>query len=357
MALSTSGLFLTHGSAEAQAARAASAGLRRTDDVVRINANENPLGPSKAALEAMAKLGTEGGRYAWKQEHEFVNRVAEIEQVPPEYVLTFAGSSDPLHRAVLAFTGPDKSFVGANPGYEAGFRATKITGGRAIEVPMTTALAHDVKGMCSADPGAGLLYICNPNNPTGTTTTRDDILYALANKPAGSILVVDEAYIHLSDEQTVAPLVAKHADLLVLRTFSKLYGMAGIRLGLAIANPEILDKLKTWGMGSVSGTAVAAGLASINEPKLITERRSYIKSVREETFSFLDKHNYKFRPSVSNCFMLEVGRPAKEFATAMAERGVLVGRSWPVWPTEPRITVGNREEMKKFCSAMTAVMA
>ena len=124
--------------------------------------------------------------------------MAEVEGVSRDHVMPFAGSSDPLHRAVLAFTGPDKSFVVADPGYEAGERAAAFVGAKTIKVPLRKDWSHDVHAMAEADPNAGVIYVCNPNNPTGSLTPKEEIEYLVANKPKGAIVLLDEAYIHLS---------------------------------------------------------------------------------------------------------------------------------------------------------------
>ena len=356
MALAAAGLALPRGSSEGELAYAALR-TRPPAGAIRLNSNENPLGPSRAALDAMQQLGAEEGRYAFQADRELRARIAELEGLRPEYVETFNGSSDPLHRAVLAFTGPDRAYVYGEPGFEAGWQAAKISGAPAIAVPLTPTLAHDATAMCAASPTAGLLYLCNPNNPTGTTTPREQIIWALANKPAGSILLVDEAYIHFSDELSVVDLVDSHGDLLVLRTFSKLYGMAGLRMGLAIAQPPVLDQLRSYGSTISSITGVTAARVSIDDPTLVPTRRAYTKQAREETFAFLTKYGYGYHPAVSNCFMLDAKRPASELATAMREQNVLIGRSWPVWPNYARVTVGTPEEMRQFCTALRAVTA
>ena len=135
---------------------------------------------------------------------------------------------------MLAFTSPSKPFVTADPGYEAGERAAKFIGAKVIRVPLTKSYAHDVKAMAAANPNAGLIYICNPNNPTGTLTPREDIEWLLENKPKGSILLLDEAYIHIAGAPMCSDLVAKDKDIIILRTFSKIYGMAGLRAGAAL---------------------------------------------------------------------------------------------------------------------------
>ncbi len=358
LALGAAGAFVPAGSAEASLAQAAVP--RRwaaAPGLVRLNSNENPLGPSRAALEAVARLGTEHGRYPFQQERDLIALIAAQEGVPESHVAVFNGSSDPLARAIFAFTGPTRSVVYAEPGYEAAKNSASLTGARAIPVPLTSAIAHDVSAMCTADPQAGLIYICNPNNPTGTITPRAQIVAALDAKPKDALLLVDEAYIHLSDEQTVAPLTASRSDLLVLRTFSKLYGMAGMRMGLSIAQPAVLEKLRAYGMLTASAAGIAAARASIEERGLVAERRAYVRRAREETFAALDKMGVKYHRSVSNCFMLDAGRPAPELAKAMAAQGVLIGRAWPVWPNWARITVGTPDEMRRFVQVLGQAMA
>jgi histidinol-phosphate aminotransferase len=184
---------------------------------VLINANENPLGPCKAACEAIAAIAHKGGRYDIDGETEKLTATfAKQNGLKESYIAVYAGSSEPLHFTVLAFTSPTKGFVTADPSYEA-----KTSGAKISKVPLTSDYAHDVKAMLAADPNAGVYYICNPNNPTGSLTSKADIVWALENKPKGSILLVDEAYIHLSDSPSVLDMVAADKDLIVLRTFSK----------------------------------------------------------------------------------------------------------------------------------------
>jgi histidinol-phosphate aminotransferase len=328
-------------------------------DAVKINANENPLGPCPEAADATYNVVKKGGRYLYEETFTFARTVAEMEGLRPEYVQPFAGSSDPLHRTVLAFCSPTRGFVVADPGYEAGGRAASYVGARVASVPLTKDYAHDVRAMVKADPDAGVIYICNPNNPTGTLTPRADIEWALANKPAGSIILLDEAYIHLSKAlaENCADLAAKDKDIIVLRTFSKLYGMAGLRAGLALGRPELLSKLRMYQAGALPVTAMVGARASLEAKNLVPERRKIIGDVREDVFEFLDKHNISFIRSDSNCFMLDAKRPAEEFIRAMRDRKIYVGRVWPSWPTYSRITIGTKEEMQKFKSALVEVIA
>jgi histidinol-phosphate aminotransferase len=325
-------------------------------DAVMINSNENPMGPCPEALEVMYGVVRNGGRYMFEKSFELAETLAEIEGVPASHVRAFAGSSDPLHRSVLAFTSPSKSYVAADPGYEAGENAARFIGAKVIRVPLTKSHAHDVRAMASADPNAGLIYVCNPNNPTGTLTSRADIEWLLANKPSGSIVLLDEAYIHFSGAAPCCDLAATRKDIIVLRTFSKLYGMAGIRAGVAIGRPELIAKIAAYGNGMMPVAGMAGATASLKVKNLLAERRKLMASVRNETFEFLDKHKYSFIPSESNKFMLDVKRPGQQFARAMAAEKVLVGRVWPAWPEHVRVTIGTKDEMAKFRTALLKVM-
>jgi histidinol-phosphate aminotransferase len=333
-------------------------GARRAmdPDMVRISSNENPLGPCKEGLEAMAKVAPYGGRYSpFGEQGEFVTAIAEIEGVKETYVAPFAGSSDPLHRVSCAFTSPTRSWVMANPGYGGG--APEFIGSKTTRVPLRENHSHDVEAMIKADANGGVYYVCNPNNPSGTVTARKDIEYLLANKKKDAIVVVDEAYIHFSETaQPCNDLVAADKDIIVLRTFSKVYGMAGIRAGFAMGRPDLLAKLRPFGVGFLPITGLACATASLKTKGLVAERRGINKRIRENTFAFLEKKGIPFIKSETNFFMMEVHRSGTEFAQALAAQKVMIGRVWPAWPTKVRVTVGTQEEMDKFTAAVTKVM-
>jgi histidinol-phosphate aminotransferase len=211
--------------------------------------------------------------------------------------------------------------------------------------------------MLAAGPDAGLFYVCTPNNPTGTLTSHSDIEFLVAHKPKGSIVLVDEAYIHFADASSAIDLVKADQDVVVLRTFSKVYGMAGLRCGFAIARPDLLEKVGAFaGWSPMPITALAAAMASLKEPQLVPERKHINATIREETFQWLSRNGNSFIPSQSNCFMLDTKRPAKDAIAAMAAQNVFVGRVWPVWPTHVRVTVGTQPEMERFQMAFDRMM-
>lgn len=326
-------------------------------DAVRIDSNENPLGPCREAREAMYKAVDGGGRYGDEETQVFCETLAAQEGVPAECVRAYPGSSLPLYHSVLAYCSPQKSLVIAEPSYESPSRAARFIGAPVVNVPLTREYAHDVRAMAAGGANAGMFYVCTPNNPTGTVTSRADIDWLVANKPAGSIVVIDEAYMHIAGAAPCTDLVAKGKDVVILRTFSKIYGMAGLRAGAAIARPDLLERLGKFYAGFMPVTGVAGATASLRAAYLVPERRKIIAGVREDVFGFLEKNRFSYVPSVSNKFMVDVRRPGGEVIAALRQEHVYIGRVWPVWPTHVRVTVGTKEEMARFKTALLKVTA
>ena len=324
---------------------------------VQIDANENPLGPCDHACAAMADMLHQTGRYDFTRTGKLSEIFAEQHDLKPENVYVYGGSSEPLQFSVLAFTSPTRPYVTADPGYEAGMRAAESNGAPVVKVPLTATHAHDVKAMLAAAPNGGVFYICNPNNPTGTITPREDIEYALANKPAGSILLIDEAYIHFSDHATPSlDMVKAGKDVIVLRTFSKIYGMAGLRCGLAVGRPDLLAKLDPYGQNPMPVLALVSANTSLLRPELVPKRKAINAGIRDQTFAWLTANRYTYIPSESNCFMIDTKRPGHQVMAAMAAKDVYIGRVWPIMPTWVRITVGTSDDMQKFQTAFKQVM-
>jgi histidinol-phosphate aminotransferase len=322
-----------------------------------IDANENPLGPCQSARDAMAAILPRGGRYSDELTDELVNTFAQMEGLTPEYVHATVGSTPGLSHTVFAFTSAQKSYVTADPGFELGMFAAEHNGARVVKVPLTKTHAHDVKAMLAAAPDGGVFYICSPNNPTGTLTPHSDIEYLVANKPNGSIVLVDEAYIHFTETPSALDLVKAGKDVIVLRTFSKVFGMAGLRCGLFIARPDLAESVLERGASNFMPiTAVVAATASLQDPTLVPERRRINAGIRQQTFQFLERNGFTYIPSESNCFMVDTRRPGQEVRDAMAKENVMIGRVWPAMPTWVRVTVGTQDEMAKFQSAFQKVM-
>jgi histidinol-phosphate aminotransferase len=324
---------------------------------VMIDANENPLGPCTSAREAAAAIVAQGGRYSDWLTDDLVNTLAETEGLKPEQIRVYPGSSEPLHHTVAVFASPQRSYVTADPGYEAGMFNAEAIGAKVVKVPLTKTYAHDVKAM-AAISDAGVFYVCSPNNPTGTLTRHSDIEYLVENKPKGSVVLIDEAYIHFCDAPSAMDLVKAGKDVILLRTFSKIYGMAGLRCGAVFARPDLIEKIETYaGWNAMPITALVAASASLNDKQLVPERKRINARVRGEVFAWLDKNGYSYVPSEANFFMLDTKRPAKPAIDAMAKQNVYIGRIWPSMPTYTRITIGTAPEMEQFQAAWQKVMS
>ncbi len=329
-------------------------------EVIRITSNENPMGPSKEGIEAMARVGPLGWRYNPQGENlEFEGLLQSTENVKPGYVDGYPGSSVPLANCAPAFTSPTRSWVMGQPGYGNG--AGRFVGNKVIQVPLRKDYSHDVQAMIKADPNAGAFYICNPNNPTGTMTSRADFEYILANKKKDAVLIIDEAYVHFAGPEMMSTeLVRQDKDVVVLRTFSKIYGMAGLRAGALYGRPDLLAKVSEYGKGGhlpVTATACAAASMKVG-PSLMKERLAINKRNRELAFEHLDKLGVTYTPSTSNFFMMSVkGMTGVQVGEAMAAKKImLAGNRWPEWPQHIRVTVGTYEEMTKFNAALDQVI-
>jgi histidinol-phosphate aminotransferase len=349
--------FAQDDAAPARGGRAAS----MDPDVVRITSNENPMGPSKEGLEAIAKVSPLAWRYTPVGDNtEFAALLASTENVKPDYVLSYPGSGTPLANLVPAFTSPTRAWVMASPGYGSG--ASKDIGNKVVHVPLRKDYTHDVEAMIRMAPTGGAYYVCNPNNPTGTMTPRKDIEYLLAHKPKDAVVVIDEAYVHFSGRDNMSTdLVRADKDVVVLRTFSKLYGMAGLRAGAAYGRPDLLAKLAKMGRtANLAVPTMACAAASLKvETALIKERMALNKANREMAFAQIAKLTGAAAiPSEANFFMLSVkGMTGPDINKAMAAKKILLaGHRWPEWPEHIRVTVGTSEEMAKFNAALAQVV-
>jgi histidinol-phosphate aminotransferase len=332
------------------------------DEIVFISMNENPLGPAQSALDAICKMATVGNRYHGEVVQSTVSTALDLFGLKRGYVGMFPGSAGPLNLALMSHIGPGKALVYGDPSYEQGSGVADMVGAPKFAVKLTSTYAHDVRAMVAATTKAGAYYIVNPNNPTGTVTPKADIEWLLKNKPAGSVVIVDEAYHDFSNEDSCIDLVAADHDIIVTRTFSKIYGMAGIRAGLVFAKPEYFQKFRAIApyaptLASVSVTSAAAAQAALLDKELVPLRRKINADVRSETLEFLAKRGYSVVPgSQTNFFMVDAKRPGGEFQSAMLGENVAIGRTWASMPTYVRVSVGSRGEMAKFQAAFVKCM-
>jgi histidinol-phosphate aminotransferase len=337
-------------------------GAPMSPDTVVISSNENPLGPAPAAIDSICKTATIGNRYNFQISQETISTINDLFGLKRGYVVLTPGSGGPLDLALVSNIGPDKPLVYGDPSYEQGPRAADTMNAPKFPVKLTSTYAHDVRAMVAATPNAGAYYIVNPNNPTGTMTPKSDIVWLLKNKAPGSVVIVDEAYHHFSNDESCIDLVAADQDIIVTRTFSKIYGMAGLRAGFALGKPELLAKFSATvplgrSLASISITSAAAATASLKDKDLVPLRRKINADNRSATLEFLTKHGYTIIPgSQANFFMVDVKRPGAVFSSQMRDEKVAIGRTWAAMPTFVRVTVGTKDEMAKFQAAFVKCM-
>lgn len=342
---------------EAAMAQASALGKRLGAGAVKINANENPMGITPSALEAYLAVARDGGRYNYEEASDLVSVFAAQEGVDPRGILVYPGSSLALHQAVIAYTSPTRGLVTADPGYESAAGAARWIGAPVTRVPIAKDGRQDVQAMVKAAAGAGAIYLCNPNNPTGTVVPDTDVKYVIANCPKDVTVILDEAYIHFTDEPRGTAYVRDGRNVVVLRTFSKIYGMAGLRAGFAIGSPDKVAPMRGMQAGAMSAPAMAAARTMLEDPAVVPERKALYDERRKDLQDFFTKNGYTFALNQSNKMMVDTRRPVQEVIARMAEREVYIGRPWQSWPTHARISIGTPDEMETFKKVFLEVMA
>lgn len=319
-----------------------------------LNSNENPHGPSPAAMKAMRDSLGGVFRYPDEAEAALAEAIAAHHGVSTSEVLLGNGSSDILRLAAFAFPG---KLVTADPTFEALWRHAR--GSEIIRVPLDARFAHDLPQMLDAAKNAALVYICNPNNPTATITPKADMRAFLDALPVSVPVLVDEAYHHYAesaDYESVAPLIKAKPNLIVARTFSKIYAMAGLRLGYAIAQKPMIDRLNAQqAFNAINMLAAVAGRASLLDTNHVAESRRRNRETRAWLVEQLRNAGYRTLPSEANFLMIDMRTEVRPVIQAFRERGIHVGRVFPALPRHLRVTIGTMEEMKRFAAAFAAV--
>ncbi len=344
----------------AYAQQAAAFPKKATDERIWLDSNENPHGPPPAVIQAMNSALAISNRYHFGELAEFENILARSEGLRPEQIIVGSGSSENLHAAVHAFTSPSLPLITTAPGYETPTDVAQAVGHRVISVPVTAGYYADVRAMASAaEKAGGLIYICNPNNPTSAVTPKADIDWLVEHLPAKAVLVVDEAYIHYAETPLMAsalPYVRAGKNVVVMRTFSKIYGMAGLRVGFACAKPELILQMAPFRLNVISIVSARAVAAALSESKdLLPARKAENSSTRRELCEWLRRKNIRYVEPQANFIMIDVKRNVREFGRAMAKQGVMVGRPFPPLDNLLRVTIGTSAEMARFRDVLARV--
>src|SRR5260370_28003362 len=265
-------------------------------------------------MTAICSRGALGGGYHFDEYVKTISVFNEQFGLKKDYSALFPGSGGPLDLALMSNIGRDQALVYGEPSYEQGPRAADTMKAPKYPVPLTATYAHDVKAMLKAHPSPGAYYIVNPNNPTGTMTPKADLVWLINNKPKGSVVIIDEAYHHFSNDESCIDLVAQDKDVIVMRTFSKIYGMAGIRASVPLALTYLIQRFGTVGgpsrsLASISITSAAAARASLQDKDLVPLRKKINSDIRSETLEILTKHRYKIVPASQCNIFLALVKP------------------------------------------------
>jgi histidinol-phosphate aminotransferase len=336
------------------AQRAAVKGGALPSDMVWLNSNENPAGPPQVSIDAMREVLHLSGRYHYNEFGGIYKAIAASEELSANQIVTGAGSSEVLHTAVDAFTSPTHPLISVTPAYEAPIEFAQALGHPVVLTKLRPDYTADVQALAEAadKAGGGMIYLCNPNNPTAAAVKSADVDWLVANLPANTILLADEAYIHFvesPDVKSAMPYVRQGKNVIVARTFSKIYGMAGLRVGFAAAKPELIAKLAPLQMNVISYVSARAVVAALKDrDKIIPERRATLAKTRRELCSWLRERNVQYIEPHANFLMIDTGRNAREFISGMPKLGVAPGRPFPPLDNMLRVTIGTDAEMAKF---------
>jgi histidinol-phosphate aminotransferase len=329
--------------------------------VVKLASNENPLGPSPLAVEAMRRALLSTHRYPDSRAFHLRQRLAQHLDVPEDWLLFGNGSTELIELAALAFLGEGDAGLIASGSFPMYRIALQVRGARIVEVPLQN-YRYDLAGMARVvREGVRLVYLANPNNPTGTWFCADALAEFLNAVPRGVVVVLDEAYYEYVEQpgysRSLEELRAGR-HLIVLRTFSKIYGLAGLRIGYAVARPELLEAMARVRLPfNTSSLAQAAALAALDDTEHVRRSRENNRAGLAQLESGLRALGLEPIPSVANFVMVTLGQPAAAVVEALLQRGVLVRPlGWMGFPNAIRITVGTQEENQRLLEALAAVM-
>ena len=330
--------------------------------MVWLNSNENPYGPCVRAREAIERFAAQAGRYPYEPHGQLIERLAGLHGVSNDMIVLGNGSSEVLRMAAAAFLQPGKTLVLAEPTYEAPSSYARLAGAEVKKVPLTQDFRHDVKAMAAVAAAAretGLVYVCNPNNPTASLTPGEDVAALMVALPRGAVLLVDEAYYHFVDSpayQSALRHVEAGKDVVVSRTFTKIYGLAGLRIGYAVARRDLAERLRRHAQHlNTNLLGLRAALASLEDSELVPRTRELNARARRVVSDWLDRQRIRYAPSSANFLFFHTGREIGELIGAMRQRGVAVGRPFPPLTEWMRLTVGTEEEMRRFLKAYQEV--
>lgn len=333
------------------------------DALAKLSSNENPYGPSPAAMKAMEAAWKYSNRYGYP-DGDVQEVVADHLGVPRDHVLLTAGSEEVLKAVGIALLGADKKVVGVEPSYGSVYNYATGIDADAIKLPLLDDHSQNVPAMIKATRRhhreIGFVYLCNPNNPTGNVVPASEVRSLLDAIPDDVPVLVDEAYHHFVEDpryESAVPYVKEGRNVIVARTFSKIYGMAGMRLGFAVAAPPMLQRLRTYATGTINALVKWGGAASIKDVETEAKVRTETLRLRNRATKQMTEWGFEVIPSETNFFMVRTGRPVQEVRAAFRKETVAVGRPFPPMLDWLRVSVGTEDEMDRFDAAFRKIFS
>ena len=326
------------------------------EGLVRLDRNENAYGPSRKVLEAIQSSSGAVNRYPLL-DNSLTKRIADQHSVKPERILLGCGSTDILRMAAFAFLGNGKQLIQASPTFEAMESYAHAASSEVISVRLTPTFSHDLDGMqARVSESTTLVYICNPNNPTASLTPRRDLENFIRKLPASTVVVIDEAYHQYAGQSAMYSSFIDHPvdneQVIVTRTFSTVYGLAGLRLGYAVAAPNTIEKMRRFAsQENINTVAIQAALAALDDVDGVNDFIRRNMDDRQELFNQAMARALKPIDSHANFVMMNTFHPAEEVIQYFRKNNVLIGRNFPAMSTYIRISLGRPEDMERFWQA------
>ena len=334
------------------------------DKMAKLANNENPYGPPESVLKAMNDAWKYANRYGYP-DGGIREAIANHHGVKPENVLISAGSGEILKVIDTTYLPAHKYFVGADPTYDSMYNYVTQSKGMAIKIPLRKDYTADIDAMIHAAKmharDVGVVYLCNPNNPTGNIIPKNEIKKLLDSVPEDMTVFIDEAYHHFVDnpnyESSIKTEYLKEGRrVIVARTFSKIAALAGMRLGYAIAPPDMIAEMQPQMIGSISAIVKWGGVAALKDTANEAKVKAINKQLRDRTTAELAAYGYETIPSDTNFFMVNTRTDVGPLGQKFAEKYVLVGRKFPPMDTWLRVSIGTDDEMKRFITAFKEIL-
>ena len=342
-------------------ARAAAAPADDWDSFAHLSSNENCWGPPESVMKAMNNAWKYSNRYGYP-DGNLVGEIAKHHGVKGENILLTAGSGEALDVIGTTYLQGGKKVLGVEPSYSSVYQHATSIKTTAIKLPLTKDYRQDmqmfIKTANARAKEIGLIYLCNPNNPTGVIVTKDEVKELLDGLPKGMPVLIDEAYHHFVDDPKYAtsiPYVLEGRPVIIARTFSKIAALAGMRLGYAVAPANMISEMRPYSMGSINALVKWGGVASLKDTVSQADVKKKVMGLRKKTTADLTAYGYECIPSETNFFMVSIGREIQPVIDEFRAKKVMVGRPFPPMTTHMRVSIGTAEEMDRFTKAFKEI--